>query len=183
MLLFDLPFLCNNILEASFHYLIMYSTVDKVHIQPVSQRGRQLSILKSQTSILNSVYTLPWSLNILVPIWLQKCIIISVVFPGGSVVKNLPAVQVMQIWSLGQEELLKKEMATYSNIVVQEIPWTEEAGRLQKSTGSQTVGQDLVAKQQQHYYFLVFSWWANKDNILIHFLIKKWAVLILWYAT
>ena len=97
MLLFDLPFLCNNILEASFHYLIMYSTVDKVHIQPVSQRGRQLSILKSQTSILNSVYTLPWSLNILVPIWLQKCIIISVVFPGGSVVKNLPAVQVMQI--------------------------------------------------------------------------------------
>ena len=131
-----------------------------------------------------SVYTLPWSLSILVLIWLQKCVIISVVFPGGSVVKNLPAVQVMQIWSLGQEELLKKEMAIYSNIVAQETPWTEEPGRLQKSTGSQTVGQDLVAKQQQHYYFLVFSWWVNKDNILIHFLIKKkWAVLILWYAT
>ena len=72
-------------------------------------------------------------------------------------VKNLPAVQVMQIWSLGQEELLKKEMAIYSNIVAQETPWTEEPGRLQKTTGSQTVGQDLVAKQQQHYYFLVFS--------------------------
>ena len=32
-------------------------------------------------------------------------------FPGGSVVKNLPAVQETQVWSLGQEDLLEKEMA------------------------------------------------------------------------
>ena len=35
-------------------------------------------------------------------------------FPGGSVVKNSPAKQEMQVQSLGQEDPLVKEMATYS---------------------------------------------------------------------
>ena len=48
--------------------------------------------------------------------------------PGGSVVKNPPAVQEMQILSLGQEDPLEKEMATDSNILAWEIPWTEEPG-------------------------------------------------------
>ena len=46
--------------------------------------------------------------------------------PGGSVVKNPPAMQEMQILSLGQEDPLEKEMATDSNILAWEIPWTEE---------------------------------------------------------
>ena len=52
-------------------------------------------------------------------------------FPGGSVVKNLPAsagIQEMQVRSLGWEDTLKKEMATHSSIVALEIPWTEEPG-------------------------------------------------------
>jgi len=32
--------------------------------------------------------------------------------------------------SLAQEDPLVKEMATYSRILVWEIPWTEEPGRL-----------------------------------------------------
>ena len=36
----------------------------------------------------------------------------------------------------GQEDPLEKEMATHSNILAWEIPWTEEPGRLQ-SMGSQ----------------------------------------------
>ena len=48
--------------------------------------------------------------------------------PGGSVVKNPPAVQLMKILSLGQEDPLEKEMATDSNILAWEIPWTEEPG-------------------------------------------------------
>ena len=52
-------------------------------------------------------------------------------FPGGSVVNNLPAKEEMQIWFLGQEDALEKEMATHSSIYVWEIPWTEEPGRLQ----------------------------------------------------
>ena len=36
----------------------------------------------------------------------------------------------MQVPSLGQEDPLEKEMATHSNILAWEIPWTEEPGRL-----------------------------------------------------
>ena len=40
-------------------------------------------------------------------------------------------------------------METHSCIPVWEIPWTEEPGGL-LSMGSQRVGHNLVAKQQQH---------------------------------
>ena len=52
-------------------------------------------------------------------------------FPGGSVVKNLPAMQEMQetwVSSLGWEDSLEKEMATHSSILAWRIPWTEEPG-------------------------------------------------------
>ena len=38
-------------------------------------------------------------------------------------------------------------MATHSNILAWEIPWTEEPGRLQ-SMGLQRVGRDLATKPQ-----------------------------------
>ena len=38
-------------------------------------------------------------------------------FPGGSVVKNLPAKQETQVRSLGQEDPLEKEKATPSSIL------------------------------------------------------------------
>ena len=44
----------------------------------------------------------------------------------------------MQVLSLGREDPLEKEMATHSNILAWEIPWTEEPGELQ-SMGSQRV--------------------------------------------
>ena len=57
------------------------------------------------------------------------------VFLGGSVVKNLPVIQKMQVvlWvqSLGQEDPLEEGMATHSSILAWRIPWTEEPGRLQ----------------------------------------------------
>ena len=43
------------------------------------------------------------------------------------------------VQSLGQEDLLEKEMATYSGILAWNIPWTKEPGGLQ-SVGSQRVG-------------------------------------------
>ena len=52
-------------------------------------------------------------------------------FPGGSVVKNLPAMQEMLIWSPGWEDPLEKGMTTHSSIFAWEIPWTEEPGGLQ----------------------------------------------------
>ena len=36
-------------------------------------------------------------------------------FPGGSVVKNLPAKQETQVWSMDWEDLLEKEIATRSS--------------------------------------------------------------------
>ena len=42
------------------------------------------------------------------------------------------------VWSLGQEDLLEKGMATHSSILAWRIPWTEEPDGLQ-STGSQRV--------------------------------------------
>ena len=57
-------------------------------------------------------------------------------FPGGSVVKNLPALQETWVQSLGQEDPLEKEMATHSSILTWKILWTEEPGELQ-SMGSQ----------------------------------------------
>ena len=45
------------------------------------------------------------------------------------------------VQSLGREDLLEKEMATYSSILAWKIPWMVEPGRLQ-SMGSQRVGHD-----------------------------------------
>ena len=47
-------------------------------------------------------------------------------FVSGSVVKNLPTMQEMQVQSLGQEDPPEKEMATHSSILAWEIPGTEE---------------------------------------------------------
>ena len=58
-------------------------------------------------------------------------------FPGGSDVKNLPAMQETQVQSLGQEDLLEKGMATHSSLLSWSIPWTEEPGGLE-SMGSQS---------------------------------------------
>ena len=59
-------------------------------------------------------------------------------FPGGTVVKNLPAIQEMQVRFLGGEDPLEREMAMHSSILAWEIPRTEEPGRLQ-SMGSQSI--------------------------------------------
>ena len=56
-------------------------------------------------------------------------------------IKNLPAVQETQVQSLGQEDLLKKEMATHPHILAWRIPWTEEPGGPQ-SMETQRVGHD-----------------------------------------
>ena len=43
-------------------------------------------------------------------------------FPGGSVVKNLPAMKEMQVLSLGQEDPLEEEMTTNSSILAWKNP-------------------------------------------------------------
>ena len=56
-------------------------------------------------------------------------------------VKRLPTMWETQVQSLGQEDLLEKEMATHSSILAWKISWTEDLGKLQ-SMGLHRVGHD-----------------------------------------
>ena len=47
-------------------------------------------------------------------------------------VKHLPTMRQTQVQSLGQEDLLEKEMAPRSSTLAWKIPWTEEPGGLQR---------------------------------------------------
>ena len=74
-------------------------------------------------------------------------------FPGGSLVKNSPAKQETWVCSLGQEDLLEKEMETHSSILTWEFLQTEGPVGLQ-SLRLPTAGRDLATKQQQRYSYL-----------------------------
>ena len=50
-------------------------------------------------------------------------------------IKHLPTMWETWVQSLGREDLLEKEMATYSSILAWKIPWTEEPGRLLRPRG------------------------------------------------
>ena len=56
----------------------------------------------------------------------------------AQMVKDPPAMQQPWVRSLGQEDPLRKGMATHPSILAWRIPWTGESGELQ-STGSQRV--------------------------------------------
>ena len=56
-------------------------------------------------------------------------------------VKCLPTIWETRVRSLGQEDLLEKEMATLSSTLAWKIPWMEDPGRLQ-SMESQKIGHN-----------------------------------------
>ena len=66
-------------------------------------------------------------------------------FPGGSVVKNLPASAGNAGLIPGSGKSLEEGVATYSSILAWEIPRTEEPAGLQ-SMRLQRVGHDLATK-------------------------------------
>ena len=53
------------------------------------------------------------------------------------------------VQSLGQEDPLKKEMATHSCILAWRTPWTEQPGGLQSMGSLKRVRCDSATKQQQ----------------------------------
>ena len=65
-------------------------------------------------------------------------------------VKNLPAMQVTPVRSLGQEDHLKQGMAIHSRILAWRIPWSEEPGEpqsmeLQRAMPGESHGQRSLA--------------------------------------
>ena len=80
---------------------------------------------------------------------------------GGSVVKNLPAMQETWVLSLGLEDPLEKGMATDSSILIWRIPWTEEPGRLWPMR-SQRVGHHQTRDKGVLVY--VGTFWPSGDS-------------------
>ena len=60
----------------------------------------------------------------------------------AQMVKHLPTMRETRVQFLGREDLLEKEMATYSSILAWKIPWTEEPGGYIQLKRSQRVGHD-----------------------------------------
>ena len=71
-------------------------------------------------------------------------------FLAAQKIKRLPEMQETQVWSLGQEDLLEKEMATDSTSLAWRIQWKDELGSLQY-TKSQKVRHNWST-----YHFMVF---------------------------
>ena len=91
-------------------------------------------------------------------------------------VKNLSA-----MWeSLGQEDPLKKGMATHSSILAWRIPWTEKPGGLQ-SMGSQSPTQLSDYGFHFHTFFPVKN--ASPDLYFILVLILSLSSFPLWTQT
>ena len=85
-----------------------------------------------------------------------------------------------RVWSLGGEDPLKEEMATYSSILAWEIPKTEELGRLQ-SMGSQRFGcnwANMHARNIQSYATSFFIHQLLETEVTSVFWILK--VMLLW---
>ena len=82
-------------------------------------------------------------LSIILHVIVGPCCLSVLYIVEAQLVKNLPAMQETWVWSLGREDILEKEMATYSSTLAWRMPWTEEPCRLQ-SVGSQRVRHDWV---------------------------------------
>ena len=96
-------------------------------------------------------------------------------FPGGSAVKNLPAMQEPQetrVRSPGREDPLKESVATPFSILARKISWTQEPGCLQSRdfeesdtmTRAHTVWGHGAKSPRAHGKLSMFS--ANGRSIL-----------------
>ena len=97
-------------------------------------------------------------------------------FQVAQMVKNLPAMQKTQVWSLGWEGPLEKGTVTYSSFLVWIIPWIKEPGRLQ-SLGLQRVSHiwmtntfHFVIYNQKKAFFCESPWiFCSLPSLHLHF--------------
>ena len=68
--------------------------------------------------------------------------------------------QETRVWSLDQEDLLEKEMATHSSTLAWEISWTEESGGIQS-----TELQKESAMSQWLNNNLLYNFWGTWSSI------------------
>jgi len=82
--------------------------------------------------------------------------------------KNLPAVQKMRVQSLGWEDSLEKKMATHSNILPWEIPWTVKLVGY-SPWGRKRVRHDLVTNSSNNHILST----GNADKVSVHILLEE----------
>ena len=139
--------------------IVMQSQM-KMRNMLLETRGKLILVINWQRTWLNYVC----------PLWMIECEqwnwIFSWGFPGGtsragSLRGKVPMQETYksQVQSLGWEDPLEKEMATYSSILACRIPWIEEPGRLQ-SMGLQRVEHvwsDWAHTSKQCWEYGLFS--------------------------
>ena len=110
--------------------------------------------------------------------------------------KRLPARRETRVQSLGWEDPLEKEMATYSSILAWRISRTEEPGGL-LSTGSQRVRHDWATSlsftfngQDIDLHYCGTEWFAletNRDHSVVYeialYFFFYWTLLLTMMAT
>ena len=88
-----------------------------------------------------------------------------------------------ELWSLGQDVPLDKEMATHSSILAWEIPWTEEPGGLQ-SIGLPRVWYDWRT-EHAHTWRGIRDWYVLQHGQILKHLCQMKAVTkkshIIWF--
>ena len=106
---------------------------------------RHFKKMKATETAWDKTFTIHIFNKVLLPrVCIYVCVCTWMGFPGGSVVKNLPAMQElqeMQVRSLGREDPLEEGVSIHSSILAWRMPWMEEPDRLQ-SIGSQRVGHN-----------------------------------------
>ena len=93
-------------------------------------------------------------------------------FPGNWALMNPPA-NAGDVGSLGWNDPLEKEIATYSNILAWEIPGTEESGWLQ-SMGSWRFRHNLATEQQQWSFHFVLTYSNVWETNSCHLCYMHW---------
>ena len=74
----------------------------------------------------------------------------------------------MRVWSLGWKDPLEMEMATHSNILVWEMPWTEKPGELQPmGSQSQTSSIERINASK---WSQISSFLSQSHSLRTHFL-------------
>ena len=82
-------------------------------------------------------------------------------------VKRLSAMQETQVWSLGWEDPLEKEMAAHFSILAWKIPWTAELGSLWGC-------KELDMIEQLHFHSL--SWYVH----IVRISASGWELLVMY---
>ena len=101
-------------------------------------------------------------------------------FPGGSVVKDPPAVQKTQetwVQSLGREDPLEEKMTTHSSVLAWNTSWKEKPGGLQ-SMGSQRVWHNWVTELASTSSFPSTSYWRDCLFLILHSFFSPLSILV-----